>query len=193
MSCPESFITVVSGLPRGGTSMMMQMLEAGGLPPLTDKRRGADEDNLRGYYELEAVKRTKQDSSWVNDAPGKAVKVIYMLLSDLPPDHEYRVVFMRRDADEVVSSQQAMLERRGEQGATLSPQAMAATFERELERCDKWLAGQSGIRVLNVDHRAVIEDPLQEAKRVYGFLELELDVEAMAAAVDPTLYRQRGK
>ncbi len=192
MSCAlGSFITVVSGLPRVGTSMMMQMLEAGGLPALTDATRGADEDNLKGYYELDAVRRTRRDCSWVKDAVGKAVKVIYLLLADLPADYAYRVVFMRRSVDEVVRSQQAMLARRGEQGAGIAAREMAEAFGRQLAECDAWLARQPGFQVLDVEYGAVIDDPLQQASRVRGFLGPELDVDAMAAAVDPALYRQR--
>ena len=188
---PRDFVTIVSGLPRSGTSMMMQMIEAGGLPALTDATRGADEDNLRGYYELEVVKRTKQDSSWVGGALGKAVKVIYLLLKDLPADYEYRLVFMRRNVDEVVRSQLAMLARRGEKGAKIPASQMAATFQRELDRCDQWLARQSGFQVLDVEHRAVIDDPRGQARRICDFLGQSLDIDAMAAAVDPALYRQR--
>ena len=192
-SCQDSFITVVSGLPRAGTSMMMQMLEAGGLTVLTDATRGADEDNLKGYYELEAVKHTKLDSSWVRDAVGKAVKVIYLLLKDLPADYEYRLVFMRRSIDEIVRSQQAMLARRGEKGAKIPASRMAATFQRELDRCDQWLARQPGFAVLDVEYRAVIDDPRGQARRICGFLGQSLDIDAMAAAVDPELYRQRSE
>ena len=171
--------------------MMMQMLEAGGLPASTDAARGADEDNRRGYYELEAVKRTKQDASWVRGAVGKAVKVIYLLLKDLPADYEYRLVFMRRNLDEVVHSQQAMLARRGEKGAEISVSQMAATFQRELDRCDQWLARQPRFQVLDVEYRAVIDDPRGQARRICGFLGQSLAIDAMAAAVDPVLYRQR--
>ncbi len=194
MNCyRDSFITVVSGLPRAGTSMMMQMLAAGGLTALTDATRGADEDNLKGYYELEAVKRTKSDNSWVRGAVGKAVKVIYMLLKDLPADYEYRLVFMRRNVDEIVRSQQAMLARRGEKGAKIPAKQMAATFQRELDRCDQWLTRQPGFAVLDVEHRAVIDDPRGQARRICGFLGQSLDIDAMAAAVDPELYRQRSE
>ena len=97
--------------------MMMQILEAGGISAVTDNVRKPDEDNLQGYYELESAKRTKDDASWLRDAEGRCVKVIYMLLYDLPPDFDYRVVFMNRDLDEVLASQQQMLKRRGEAGA----------------------------------------------------------------------------
>ena len=100
----DDVITIVSGLPRSGTSLMMQMLEAGGMPVLTDGIRDADEDNPRGYYELEAVKRTKDDPAWLHGAPGKVVKMIYLLLYDLPTTYNYRIIFMRRPLSEVVAS-----------------------------------------------------------------------------------------
>jgi len=191
MSCTESFITVVSGLPRAGTSMMMQMLEAGGMPVLADTIRAADEDNLRGYYELQAVMRTRRDPSWVKDAFGRAVKIIYLLLIDLPTDYTYRVVFMRRNIDEVVRSQQTMLARRGTQGAGIPAPEMIRTFQRQLAECDAWLAQQPGFQVLDVEYRAVIEDALGQAHRVRDFLCPTLDVVAMVETVDPDLYRQR--
>ncbi len=189
LSCP--FVIVVSGLPRSGTSMMMQMLAAGGLPVLTDQVRASDEDNLKGYFEFEPVKAVKRDASWVGDAVGKAVKVVYMLLKDLPAAHEYRVLFMRRDLVEVVGSQQAMLARRGEPGAPVPRQEMAAIFERQLEKTDQWLAAQPNFRRLDVDYLGVVTNPQNEARRVSDFLGLPLDVAAMTAAVDPALYRQR--
>src|SRR5687767_8101595 len=106
-------IFVVSGLPRSGTSMMMNMLRAGGLELLVDDRRTSDEDNPEGYFELEAVKKTHLDSSWVDAAPGKLVKVVSEHLRQLPSTHTYRVVFMRRKLDEVLASQRQMLIRRG--------------------------------------------------------------------------------
>src|SRR5688572_8703668 len=115
-------ITVVSGLPRSGTSLMMQMLQAGGMPVLTDGERSADESNPRGYLELEAVKRTRSDAGWIAEAVGKAVKVIHLQLRDLPSSHQYRVIFMRRDLNEVVASQQSMLDRIGRKGAGLPPE-----------------------------------------------------------------------
>jgi Sulfotransferase family len=185
------FVTVVSGLPRSGTSMMMQMLAAGGLPVLTDQVRASDQDNLKGYLEFEPVKAVKRDASWVAEAIGKAVKVVYMLLPDLPAPYQYRVIFMRRDLVEVVGSQQAMLARRGELGARASNTEMAAVFARQLEKTDRWLASQSNFRLLNVGYRDVIDDPQNHSRRISDFLGLPLDVDAMAAAVEPSLYRQR--
>src|SRR6266704_120595 len=129
----NSWITIVSGLPRSGTSLMMQMLSAGGMPILTDGVRAADEDNPRGYLEFEAVKRTKEDSTWVAGASGKAVKMVYLLLHDLPAGNEYSVILMRRDIREVIASQRAMLARLGKQGADVTDERMAAIFEEQMQ------------------------------------------------------------
>jgi hypothetical protein len=186
----NSFVTVVSGLPRSGTSLMMQMLAAGGMPALTDGIRAADEDNPRGYLEFEAVKRTREDAGWVAEAPGKAVKMVYLLLRDLPGCYEYRVILMRRDLREVMASQRAMLSRSGLPGADLSPERMAAIFEKEIGSVREWLAGQRNFEVLEVDYRECVRTPEESARIVNRFLGGWLDEARMAAAVDLALYRQ---
>ncbi|MEK6246865.1 MAG: sulfotransferase [Planctomycetales bacterium] len=190
MSTNREFITVVSGLPRSGTSMMMQMVSAGGIEVLSDHIRKADEDNTEGYYEFEPVKRTRDDGSWLPGAAGKAVKVIYMLLADLPADFQYRVVFLRRNISEVLASQKVMLSRRGEQGADLSVDKLVGLFQRQLQQTEKWLSDQQHLQVLYVDYHQIVEDPMVQANRVSEFLG-GLDTKAMAGVVDPALYRQR--
>ena len=171
--------------------MMMQMLAAGGLPALIDHVRAADVDNLRGYFEFDPVKRTREDPSWLPDALGKVVKIVYLLLYDLPSDYCYRVVLMQRPLDEVLASQQAMLARRGEAGASLSPTQMIDVFARQLEKIEQWLADQSNFRVLKVRYHDVLARPAAEAARISDFLDAELDQVAMIAAVDPALRRQK--
>jgi hypothetical protein len=190
MSSP-SFITVVSGLPRSGTSLVMQMLSAGGMSVLADDIRAADDDNPAGYFEFEPVKRTRSDASWVPAAAGKAVKVIYLLLPDLPLEFSYRVIFVRRNLDEVVRSQQAMLQRRGEAGAGLDAAEMARVFARQLEKTEAWLSRQSSISVMFLDYSSVVSDPQPHAERIRDFLGVDLDTSAMSAAVNPKLYRHR--
>ncbi len=184
-------ITIVSGLPRSGTSLMMQMLAAGGLPALTDEIRAADEDNPRGYLEFEPVKKTRQDPSWLERAPGKAVKMVYLLLRDLPATHRYRVIMMNRALPEVIASQQAMLVRSGKTGANLPPEKMASIFAGQLAQTSRWLAAQPNFETLAVNHRECIEHPAAAATAVNTFLGGHLDPSARAAAVDPALYRQR--
>lgn len=187
----SDLITVVSGLPRSGTSLMMKMLEAGGLPPLTDHIRSADEDNPRGYYEFERVKKLKEDRAWLPEARGRAVKVISALLAHLPADYEYRVIFMRRNMSEILASQRQMLIRRGQPADAISDAEMAALFDKHLRQIETWLAGQPNMRALYVNYNELVAAPLAGAQRVNAFLGGRLDVEAMAAAVDPSLHRQR--
>lgn len=187
----RDYIVIVSGLPRSGTSMAMKALGAGGMEPLVDHVRTADEDNPNGYYEFEPVKKTKEDSSWLQDAAGKVVKMVYRLLYDLPDNHWYKVVFMRRDLAEVLASQGKMLSRGGKSAGAISDEKMQALFAAELDKCEKWLAEQPHFKVLHVNHREMVSDPLGQAKRIDEFLDGGLDVEAMASVVDPNLYRNR--
>ncbi len=187
----QDSITIVSGLPRSGTSMMMSMLEAGGMDVLTDGIRAADEDNPKGYYEFEQVKQIERDKSWLEDARGRAVKMVAALLKHLPPEYEYRVVLVRRNMDEVLASQHRMLLRRGEASDAVPDERMAALFEKHMEQVEAWLEAQPNIAVLHVEYAQVLQDAEQQSQRISRFLARPLDVHAMAAVVDPSLYRQR--
>lgn len=182
-------IIVVSGLPRSGTSLVMQMLAAGGIPPLTDANRGADEHNPRGYLEFEAVKRLARDRSWVGQAVGRAVKVIVSLLPELPTGYDYRVILVRRDPREVLASQRTMIRASGAETAATDEQLLRA-FDRHLERARQWCA-TAGVPRLEVEHRECVTAPGAVAARLAAFLGDRLDLAAMAAAVDPSLWRSR--
>ena len=184
------FLTIVSGLPRSGTSMMMRMLEQSGVPLLVDHIRQADEDNPNGYFEFEAVKKTKQDPGWLKESEGKAVKMVYRLLYDLPTNRSYRVLFMRRKLEEVLASQRVMLERKAVSGDT-SDEQMKELFASELDAFYKWVAHQHHINLIDVDYNRLQADPLAELQRVNKFLGGDLDVEAMASVIDNSLYRNR--
>jgi hypothetical protein len=184
-------ITVVSGLPRSGTSMMMRMLEAGGMEAVTDNIRQADEDNPRGYYEFERVKKIKEDKAWLPTMQGKVVKMVSMLLTDLPADYRYRVVFMKRPIEEVLASQRKMLQRRGGAEKAVHDDRMGDLFRRHLAQIEDWLVRQPNIRVLFVDYRAVLEKPREQAERLAAFFDGALSAETMATAVDASLYRNR--
>jgi hypothetical protein len=188
---PDDYFTIVSGLPRSGTSLMMQMLQAGGLPILTDGQRTPDEHNPRGYFEHEGVKHSRNDLSWLEQAGGKAVKVIHLLLPHLPADQNYRVIFMLRDLQEVIVSQRVMLKQQGRPAATLTDAALAVVFEKQLATTRQWLADRPNFCVLYVNYRDVIDHPLVVAGQINLFLSGNLLVADMAAAMDPALYRQR--
>ena len=187
-------IVVVSGLPRSGTSMAMRMLEATGLPIVSDGEREADEDNPRGYFELERVKdlAREDDWSWLGQARGKAVKVISYLLKELPDDHNYKVIFMRRDLREVLASQAKMLERRGEANES-DDERMIELYENDLWKANYLLKNNARFECLYVHYREVLENPMAEAQRISEFIGADADADRMAAAVDPNLYRNRAE
>ena len=185
-------VTVVSGLPRSGTSMMMKMLEAGGIPPITDEFREADMDNPKGYYEFERVKQLdKGDKEWVANAQGKSVKVISQLLRHLPDDYTYKVIFMRRNMDEILASQKKMLVNRGEDPNKVSDEEITGLFEKHLSQVMTWLDNQANIDVLYIHYSEMLSKPQTQSELVNAFLGGDLNVEAMTAVVDPNLYRNR--
>jgi hypothetical protein len=171
--------------------MMMQMLAAGGLAPLTDNLREPDEDNPRGYYEFEPVKQVARDASWLADAEGKAVKMVYRLLYDLPQTFTYRVIFMRRNVDEIIASQEVMLQRSGKAGERVDGGRLAEIYGRQLRDVGAWLEAQPNFSVLSVEYRDVLNDPESVTQAVNEFLAGRLDVEAMLQVPDRSLYRQR--
>lgn len=185
----EKEIVVVSGLPRSGTSLMMQMLHKGGIEAVTDSLRTPDVDNPRGYYEFEIVKKIKEDASWIPDTRGKVFKMVSQLLYDLPPSETYRVVFMQRDFDEMLTSQEKMLARLGRPSAPRDE--IKRAFAQHLERLYAWLEKQPNMPVLFVRHHDLVNQPREQVERINAFFGGRLDVEAMVAAVDPSLYRNR--
>jgi len=186
-------ITIVSGLPRSGTSLMMQMLNAGGLPVLSDGERKADTDNPRGYLEWERIKQLPKDPSLIAEAEGKVVKVISQLILSLPSDHEYRVVFMQRPLPEVLKSQDEMLRRRGASDSITDTSAIEEAFQRHLIEVNKWLAGKANVQVSRVHYHRVLREPKVVAEEIAAFLQVPLDIEAMVRQVDGSLYRNRMK
>jgi hypothetical protein len=182
-------IIIVSGLPRSGTSLMMQMLAAGGIQVLTDGERSADEDNPRGYVELERVKKIKQDASWLPSARGKAVKMISQLVFDLPATEKYRLLLMERDLDEVLASQEKMLARLGR--PALPRATMKTAFSNQIDRFNAWLVAQPNFAALRVNYAVLVGDTDAEISRIKEFLGGQLNASAMLDAVDPALYRNR--
>lgn len=190
MNLPTEII-VVSGLPRSGTSLMMNMLGAGGIELVTDGVRQPDVDNPRGYFELERVKSLAADTAWLSSARGKAVKVISALLQHLPSAHRYKVLFMRRDLDEVLESQARMLEHRGVPRAPSGDAALRADFVAHLEATARLLRGSDAFDVLDVSYAELLDAPVAEVARVASFLGSGVDRAAMRACVDPALHRIR--
>jgi sulfotransferase family protein len=186
-------ITIVSGLPRSGTSLMMQMLDAGGLPVLSDGERKADTDNPKGYLEWERIKQLPKDPSLIAEAEGKVVKVISQLILSLPSGFDYRVILMQRPLPEVLKSQDEMLRRRGNADSNADASAIEEAFQRHLIEVNKWLAGKANVQVSRVHYHRVLREPKAVAGEIAAFLGRSLDIEAMVRQVDGSLYRNRMK
>jgi len=187
-------IVVVSGLPRSGTSMMMRMLEAGGVQPLEDGVRTADDSNPRGYFEYEPVKDLEQargEVPWLPAARGRAVKIISFLLTWLPENHNYQVIFMQRDLDEVQASQAQMLARRGNPAEGGGAAGSSEMFAAHLAQVERFLGARSCFETLYVPYREAVAHPEATATLVARFLGRPLDTAAMARAVEAALYRNR--
>ncbi|MDV4166497.1 sulfotransferase family protein [Rhodovulum sp. FJ3] len=191
MGTSKNFVTIVSGLPRSGTSMMMRMLEAGGISPVVDGERKANADNPMGYYEFEPVKALKEDSSWVADSTGHAVKVIYKLVYDLPNNVPYRIVFMQRDIEEVLSSQEKMMRRDGLDPDTIGRDLLYNLFQTDVMDFRRWAEVQGNIQIMYADYRRMVDEPEEMSRHIAEFLDQDLDIQAMASVVDPDLYRNR--
>jgi hypothetical protein len=187
-------ITIVSGLPRSGTSMMMKMLEAGGLPIMTDSIRTADIDNPKGYYEYERVKdlEKEKDKSYIRDGRGKVLKVISFLLKDLPDDNFYRVIFMRRDLEEVITSQNKMIKHRGEDDQT-DDKMMIEAYLNHLAAVRILVRKRPNFEMVEVRYDQAVKAPAEAAAVVNEFLGGKLNLQAMSTVVDNELYRNRKK
>jgi len=188
-------IVVVSGLPRSGTSMLMKMLDAGGMAIMTDSERVADIDNPKGYFEYERVKDLEKetDKSYVREGRGKVLKVISFLIKDLPDDNDYRVIFMRRDLDEVLASQNKMIHRLGTEDSAAAEDAMKEAYRNDIVRTRLLCKNRQNFELIEVNYKNTIEDPEATARCVNAFVGGHLDEAAMREVVDGSLYRNRGK
>jgi hypothetical protein len=185
-------VIIVSGLPRSGTSMMMKMLEAGGQVILTDNLREADANNPKGYYEFERVKNMKDgDLAWMPEAVGKVVKIVTGLIMFLPSGYTYKIIFMRRDLNEILSSQKKMLGRLGKEEDNIPDDKMAKVYEEHLKEVRGWLIRQPNIETLYVNYNSMVKDPTEALTKINDFLDGGMDVSVMAGVVDKELYRER--
>lgn len=186
-------ITIVSGLPRSGTSLMMQMLVAGGMTPLSDGERRPDDDNPRGYLEWERIKQLPDDPACIAEAERKVVKVISRLLLSLPAGYEYRILFLQRPMPEVLASQDQMRRRRGISSEGPDPAVIAAAFEKHLREVYAWIDARSYVKSMPIPYHDLLASPKAIGQKIAEFLLFPLNLEALAAQVDASLYRNRSK
>ncbi|MCH7643231.1 MAG: sulfotransferase family protein [Myxococcales bacterium] len=192
---PGEPIVVVSGLPRSGTSMLMKMLESGGMEILSDSERAADIDNPKGYFEYGRIKDLEKetDKSYIREGRGKVLKVISFLIKDLPDDNDYRVIFMRRDLDEVLASQNKMIHRLGTTDTTATEAAMKEAYRNDIVRTRLLCRDRPNFELIEIGYKPTIENPAPTARSVNAFVGGHLNEAAMREAVDGSLYRNRGK
>ncbi len=183
----KDVLVVISGIPRSGTSLLMQMLQAGGVEILSDQKRKPDQNNPKGYLELEAVKRLSEDNSCLKGQTGKAVKVISYLLKYLPKNQKYKIIFINRNMKEILKSQQKML---GEIEENY-PKTLIKAFHKELHNIKQWAEKQLNIQILNLHYKDVIKKPAEQIDRIIKFLNISLDKQEMIAVIDPSLYRTK--
>ncbi|MCF8358331.1 MAG: alkaline phosphatase family protein [Prolixibacteraceae bacterium] len=184
-------IIVVSGLPRSGTSMMMQLLEKAGVPLFTDEARGTDENNLKGYYEHEKVKQLVRNSRWLGEAKGKAVKIVLPLLYKIPATFNYKIIMMKRDMEEVIESQHRMLVNTGKIDEGIYASGIEATYAKYLERLEGWAQRNKNVELLEIDYNKAVTNPVETARKVIGFLNLGKEEEKIASSINPELYRTK--
>lgn len=192
-AAPATDVVVVAGLPRSGTSMLMQLLAAADIPILTDNLRAPDDDNPRGYLEFEPATHLATDASWIPQSRGKAVKLALQLVQHLPPGQSYRVILIDRDIREVLASQTKMLTRLGRQGANLTNDALAMQYHRQKEDLRRWLGKHPEVALLPLTYDAVLSSPEQVAREIAAFLARDFNPATAAAAVQPSLRRQFAK
>jgi hypothetical protein len=187
----EKPIIIVSGLPRSGTSMMMQMLKQGGFEIVSDGLRQADENNPKGYYEFEKVKEMDKDDSWLPKCRGKVIKIVSVFLSKLPDSYRYKVIFMRRDMQEILASQRKMLVRLQKDPNDVDEKKLVQQYNKHLDQIQHWLNGKKNFDVFYVDYRDALNRPEEYAIQIQSFLDMELNTENMIRSVDKSLYRNR--
>lgn len=170
--------------------MMMKMLEAGGIKVITDSQRQADEDNPYGYFEFKQVREIKKNCSWLDSSTGKAIKIVSMLLYDLPLDRDYLLIFMKRNLDEVIASQKIMLERKGKTPGT-EDEDLKLLYSRHLHEIEAWLTKQENFKTLYINYDDVLRQPLETVENIQKFMGRGLNTTNMIKSVDPSLYRQR--
>ncbi len=191
IASPDQVVAIVSGLPRSGTSMMMQMLVAGGIAAYTDDGRPPDADNPRGYFEHDLATRLASNNQWLPEVRGKVVKIVAPLLPKLPETESYAIVMMNRDLGEVVASQREMLNRLERKGTSLTGEQLKQALRREMDHVDRWIAKSAHVRVLHLNYGDVLADAAGACRKLCEFLGRTLDSAAMERAVQPSLRRQQ--
>jgi sulfotransferase family protein len=184
-------IIVVTGLPRSGTSLMMQILQSIGIEPFTDNQRLPNGSNPKGYFEHELVKTIEHDSSWIEDVKGKAIKIVSPLLIYLPSNYKYKIFFMDRNYDEIIQSQERMIAESNISNSGIEPEILKQIFIKDLEHACNWIREQPNCESLEISHSKLLKNPKSEIDKICDFLELIVDLDNAIKVIDKKLYRAK--
>jgi hypothetical protein len=190
MKLDENFNFIASGLERSGTSLLMQILHAGGVPISFDtESRPPDDNNPRGYFELEGgkiISRLMNNTFPLAEYRGQFIKITAFGLKFLPPG-KYRVIYTERNIEEVLDSMEKMARIRDE-----NREETRASFVKLNEMIKGLISRREDIDVLLVNYNRIVADPQAQVRKICDFLSVPRENEAaMIAAVDRTLYRKR--
>jgi predicted AlkP superfamily phosphohydrolase/phosphomutase/tetratricopeptide (TPR) repeat protein len=184
-------IIIVSGLPRSGTSLMMQILDKAGMTLFTDNSRIPDDNNPKGFFEHEAVKRLARDNTWLKETKGKVVKIIAPLLFALPEKFIYKIIFMNRNIHEVILSQQKMLTSEGRAKEGTFSISLNNSFSNILKKVENWRERSHHVEILYIEHKELIKNPVIEINKVKQFLDFEVSAQELSKIIDRNLYRSK--
>ena len=184
-------IIVVTGLPRAGTSLIMQILQSMGIELFTDNKRSPDKSNPKGYFEHELVKSIEKDSSWIKNVKGKAIKIVSPLLLYLPINYSYKIIFMNRDLDEIVQSQENMLLMKGVKKSQIEPEWLKQIFAKDLKHARTWIQELPNSESLGLSHSILLKNPELELEKIKKFLNINVDLKNAINVIDKKLYRAR--
>ena len=186
-------IIVVTGLPRSGTSLMMQILQSLQIKLFTDNHRSADESNPKGYFEHQWVKTIEKDNSWLTDVKGKAIKIVSPLIKYLPVDLNYKIIFMNRDLDEIIQSQERMLTENNKKDDATNSEELKQIFLKDLKQSKDWIHTQLHSEVLEILHSKLLKNPETELEKIKSFLKIDINTTLILKVIDKNLYRSKFK
>jgi hypothetical protein len=187
----ENEIIVVSGLPRSGTSLMMQILQSLNVELFTDQKRTADSSNPKGYFEHELVKTLEHDASWLYEAKGKALKIVSPLLIYLPLNINFKIIFMIRNYDEIIQSQKKMLNEDEKEDSLTKSEMLKKIFDKDIKQAKNWIKKNPDCEALYISYKKLIEHPDSEIKKIAEFLEIHTELKNAISVVDKNLYRTK--
>ena len=173
-------IVLVCGFGRCGTSMLMQMLQAGGMPVVGDYPA----------FEVEEVNEVTLggalDADWLRSIDGSALKVLDPQNGDLPRGFDYVVLWLNRDHREQARSQAKFLQTMA--GIPVDRddrRALQKSYAKDMPKAIKVFRNAGVREVFGLTFEAILARPLDEATKIATYLRplVILDPRRMASVV----------